>query len=466
MENSSFHSQLLSVMDVLAQAAAAEINRCVDEGCAVLRLEVSQSRRDIDLLRRKCEVMEAELRRTRLRTRRRGFYPPAADRFPPLVRIVLNKETQSSDWDRQMEAEAQTQPLKRAETQPVTEADHIQIKVESAEGDTWKNHPEDKMKSEEEQPSCFEASPPPHSEDFSEPHHSAENPADSESLMSPTNDYNTLQDQQLCPSQSETELMVKLEREEEQLNHEDTATHDSTGNFVTDGGSGQLWVSNPWTDAADPSSSFAEQQFPPVFQSQSGLDLEDVVPDVQSLEKSHAVGSSAARQKRRARTFGSQRPQQDGGHNASSQFHTMDHCSVSLQSQHPYRNTLPHTGHQNEDLMPQIPAPASSLGPSRSSSFLAKKMRTPWRSSLGEKKFSCTYCLKLFSKHCQLREHLRSHTGERPYSCKLCGRSFAKQCNLIRHAVVHSGEKPHECSLCGKCFTQRSSLKSHQKSAH
>lgn len=72
MENCSFQSQLLSVMEVLAKAAVAEINRRVDDSCAVLRLEVSQSRRDIDLLKSKCEVMEAELRRTRMRARRKG----------------------------------------------------------------------------------------------------------------------------------------------------------------------------------------------------------------------------------------------------------------------------------------------------------------------------------------------------------------------------------------------------------
>ena len=72
MENCSFHSQLLSVMEVLAKAAVAEINRRVDDSCAVLRLEVSQSRRDIDLLQRKCEAMEAELRRSRMRARRKS----------------------------------------------------------------------------------------------------------------------------------------------------------------------------------------------------------------------------------------------------------------------------------------------------------------------------------------------------------------------------------------------------------
>lgn len=72
MESCSFHSQLLSVMEVLAKAAVAEINRRVDDSCAVLRLEVSQSRRDIDLLQRKCEAMEAELRRSRMRARRKS----------------------------------------------------------------------------------------------------------------------------------------------------------------------------------------------------------------------------------------------------------------------------------------------------------------------------------------------------------------------------------------------------------
>lgn len=71
-ESCSFQSQLLSVMEVLAKAAVAEINRRVDDSCAVLRLEVSQSRRDIDLLKGKCEVMEAELRRSRVRARRKG----------------------------------------------------------------------------------------------------------------------------------------------------------------------------------------------------------------------------------------------------------------------------------------------------------------------------------------------------------------------------------------------------------
>ncbi|XP_074544022.1 uncharacterized protein LOC141803878 [Halichoeres trimaculatus] len=464
MENSSFHSQLLSVMDILAKAAGAEINRRVDDCCAVLRLEVSQSRRDIDLLRRKCEVMEAELRRSRIRARRRVFYPPAADRFSPLVRVAVNKETRSLDWDRQNESEAENQPqqvLQCADMEPAAaEAEHILIKVECAEEEMWKNHPGDKTNSEAVRPPCFQASHPTPTEDFEQLHHSAENRDDSGSQMSPTSDYNTFQDQQLSTDQNETELRVKHETEEEQDESGDPLV--SEENFVTGDGNGQLWRSDQWTDAADTSSSYAGQQLSSVFPSQSGLNLEHIVPQIQALEESQSAALSAARVKRRNRMFGSRRPQHEG-YDASTQF---SHCSIAELPQHPYPDSLPHTGHQNEDLTPNASAHTSSLVPSRNGVVMSRRMRTPWRSVFKEKKFSCTYCLKTFLKHCQLKEHLRSHTGERPYSCKLCGRSFAKQCNLIRHAVVHSGEKPHECSLCGKCFTQRSSLKSHQKTAH
>ncbi|XP_041659983.1 zinc finger and SCAN domain-containing protein 2 [Cheilinus undulatus] len=446
MENNSFHSQLLSVMDVLAKAAVAEINRRVEDSCAVLRVEVSQSRRDIALLRRKCEVMETELRRTRIRARRKVFCPPAPDRFSSLVKVVLNKEIQTTDWDGQTEAEAQSQPEQCAETQPADEAENLLIKVECSEEEMWKNPSEDKMKSEENQATCFEASQPPQTEGFAESHHSGENEEDS--LMS-TGGYTDFQDQ------NEAELLVKHEKEDEL--HESSAPLNSVGNFVS--GEGQLWASDQWTEAADPSSSYVGQQFPAVFPSQGGLHFADLVPQIQSIEKSQSVVVSEEGLKRRLGTVRSKRQIQIDGINTSSQFNTMGQSSVSQQSQHPYR-------HQDVTLTSQIPLSTTFHGHSRMSSVLARRIKTAWRSSTKEKKFCCSYCSRSFHKCCQLKEHLRSHTGERPFSCKLCGRSFAKQCNLIRHAVVHSGERPHECSLCGKCFSQRSSLKSHQKTAH
>ncbi|KAJ8272831.1 hypothetical protein GJAV_G00093940 [Gymnothorax javanicus] len=60
-----FQNQLVSIMEILAKAAVAEINRCVDDSCAVFRLEISQSQREIETLKRKLEFLERDLHKTR-----------------------------------------------------------------------------------------------------------------------------------------------------------------------------------------------------------------------------------------------------------------------------------------------------------------------------------------------------------------------------------------------------------------
>lgn len=72
MAQYTFQDQLLSVMEILAKAATEEINRRVADSCAVIRIELSRSQRDIDSLKRKCQVMENELKKVRGRGRRKG----------------------------------------------------------------------------------------------------------------------------------------------------------------------------------------------------------------------------------------------------------------------------------------------------------------------------------------------------------------------------------------------------------
>lgn len=72
MSNCTFQAQLVSIMEILAKAAVAEINRRVNDSCAVIRLEMRRSQRDIDALKRKYHVMDNELRRTRGRARKKG----------------------------------------------------------------------------------------------------------------------------------------------------------------------------------------------------------------------------------------------------------------------------------------------------------------------------------------------------------------------------------------------------------
>ncbi|KAJ8373413.1 hypothetical protein AAFF_G00265400 [Aldrovandia affinis] len=55
--------ELASVMEVLANAAVAEICKLVDDGYAVLRLEVSESRKENKVLKRKLQLMESRVGR-------------------------------------------------------------------------------------------------------------------------------------------------------------------------------------------------------------------------------------------------------------------------------------------------------------------------------------------------------------------------------------------------------------------
>ncbi|XP_037313421.2 zinc finger protein 853 [Pungitius pungitius] len=429
MENSGFQSQLLAVVEVLAKAAVAEINRSVEDSCAVLRLEVSQGRRDIDLLKRKCEGMEAELRRTRMRARRKAFYPPAAERFSPLVKVVLNKESQSTGGG----AEAQHQHQQCADVEPVTEAQRLLIKEEREEEEE-----EDEEEEEEEDDSRDKLI----SGAEQQQQHGAAEAEDFGPLVCPSDPYHAFPWPPLDAHPGQPELAVKREGPDH-----GEAPLDPAPGFLTEEADRPPWLSDQSGGAVDSGAfSCGEHRFEPI-------PFAFPPPPTLSAGKSHSASMSAARAKRRARALGFKRSQPDGGHGAFSRVNAAAQCSA------PQQSTL-----QCEDAPPASSSSSSFFcGHSRAGFGLARRM---WRSGLGEKRFSCTYCDKRFVRFSQLKEHLRSHTGEKPFSCLQCGRSFTKQCNLIRHAVVHSGEKPYECALCGKCFTQRSSLKSHQKTAH
>nr|XP_029497869.1 uncharacterized protein LOC115114064 isoform X2 [Oncorhynchus nerka] len=62
MANSvAFHTQLASIMEVLANAAVAEICELVDNGYAVLHVEISRGQKENETLRRKLRLMEMKV---------------------------------------------------------------------------------------------------------------------------------------------------------------------------------------------------------------------------------------------------------------------------------------------------------------------------------------------------------------------------------------------------------------------
>ncbi|XP_064783351.1 transcriptional regulator Kaiso-like [Oncorhynchus masou masou] len=80
-----------------------------------------------------------------------------------------------------------------------------------------------------------------------------------------------------------------------------------------------------------------------------------------------------------------------------------------------------------------------------------------------DKPFLCKLCNKSFSCLQKVEIHQRVHTGVKPFSCTQCHMCFAQAGDLKRHHRVHTGEKPFSCHLCRASFSHSSNLKRHLK---
>ncbi|XP_056631773.1 gastrula zinc finger protein XlCGF26.1-like [Diorhabda sublineata] len=82
---------------------------------------------------------------------------------------------------------------------------------------------------------------------------------------------------------------------------------------------------------------------------------------------------------------------------------------------------------------------------------------------LGDKRYKCCGCDKIFRDNTQLNVHSRKHTGEKPYACTVCGKKFSVNGNLSKHMRIHTGERRFECFTCERKFTQFAHLEDHIK---
>uniref|UniRef100_A0A3B1J161 Si:ch211-155e24.3 n=1 Tax=Astyanax mexicanus TaxID=7994 RepID=A0A3B1J161_ASTMX len=475
MAQHAFQEQLVSIMEILAKAAVAEINRRVEDSCAVIRLELSRSQRDIDSLKRKSLLMENELRKARLRGRRKVFFCRTAEKQLPVAFPTV--------WVRDTPADVcrADQTVVTQEVDPGPSAQHVHqdvqvleeipkvsiIKEEGTENEMWTNTEAAVQFPFEHQDGLPHSLAQETHEDQNQLHEATENPNAHLSCTLSGSEQVKSDEEGL----SKLGLQIKAEKdhEEEEKDVQEIITEESEQRM---GGTGDhldfvLEQRDPrlWTSINEQGHHAAFSAPVDTAMERSGDDIidDDVNrPDDGDTAKMDLYGAGQVgqvRAQKRLQTSWCRERRQSSP--AVKQIHAQQLRTQQHQHQHPHHRT---------QQRPAEVVIGTGMTSSTASSVAAqplvgyRRLRTHWRTSVaGERRFSCTYCERRFVRFGQLKEHLRSHTGERPYTCTQCGRSFTKQGNLIRHAVVHSGEKPYQCGLCGKCFTQRSSLKSHQK---
>ncbi|XP_040001167.1 zinc finger protein 287-like isoform X3 [Xiphias gladius] len=425
-----FHSQIASIMEVLANAAVAEICKIVDDGYAVIHLEMSRNQKENEFLRRKIKLLELQISRYRAE-RVKGAEGSVSSRFPG-VRL-LNRQNKDSlagpslqgktrflnrgpgaqqcvqksqpinlDQDPDQEVVTTTKTEGQGRLKNTSSPQSQEEKMDEVQGDTREKHrpsqtlldwQESNETEDMERPSCSTYTLETIAGNFNQ---TRTNPASS----FPTVPRVPQCDLDQVSYVSKRDIIV--------INSHPRAVEDSSERALSSGrGAGGEG------DKVTPLGSVRSQYQPLLC-----IQISEPPSDVMN-EGNHIT------------TFTS--PPVSKGTVDSQHQQTLHLWSrIGMGSSH-----FSSTDHLNE----------------------SGSVRTKQLPCLP---YACTFCSRRYAHQCQLRIHERVHTGEKPYQCTQCGKSFGQFCSLKRHQMVHTGERPFPCPHCGKQFSTSTNLKVHQ----
>ncbi|XP_030580429.1 zinc finger and SCAN domain-containing protein 5A-like [Archocentrus centrarchus] len=503
-----FHSQIASIMEVLANAAVAEICKVVDDGYAVVHLEMSRSQKENEFLRRKIKLLELQMARYRAE-RVKGAEGSISSRFPG-VRLLsrTNRDSQagpslqgrtrflnrgpgahqsvqkiqlvSLDQDPDQEVVTTT---KTESAEPEDEGELLIVKVEGAMETGSINNKVPSAEPEDEGELLIvkvEGAMETGSINNKVPVHACittgGDAATTATLLNASDGQPSRQLREKIDSGSDIITFV-VGRTAEVV--------DSGGAFhssqLEQTGAGDSRPLNKGPDARLGGDSVTAS-----YDGMDGSKDNQAALDPSKPPKSELIvidrGGASDKEKRgeerelsevvqtnRDGSSGRNRPEEavapkiqcaglgSAGDRSAQAPSVLPHAdppgTSSINSSNGTHLLIIHhpVGQPNHSQ----PKPVSSTRPL--SFYQAVRMERP---------YGCTICTKRFFMESDLQKHMARHTREKPYTCQLCGKSFVCQSQLDIHRNVHTGERPFSCSICNRRFSHPSNLKRHQKIQH
>uniref|UniRef100_A0AAZ3Q1B4 C2H2-type domain-containing protein n=1 Tax=Oncorhynchus tshawytscha TaxID=74940 RepID=A0AAZ3Q1B4_ONCTS len=474
-----FHTQIASIMEVLANAAVVEICKLVDDDYAVFRLEISQSQKENRGLRRKLQLLELKVARER-----RPSSVKILDRYRGTKRgeghltgghRTFVKPVGYNTW-------RDDQPITVDEGSG-TSTQHVNV-IESADvvaaGSGGSSLVKQEKSEGEEDPRYNRDIHPVATEDLHTA--AAPKPRTRHSITEVSGPPNAV-----LKSETDTETLTVTKRllhtgsdlrsDPERLRPLGCSPAPSSEYLLYGNPSPRTAPSNrdsgdTFENGNDPSCSYAIEMDPGSIS--LGLETQTDLSRGDWNRYSSSVYSEGCEDKKGevivvndVKVEGDAPPTWNvdethlGGHSQGKDF--FDYRG-SLKTN--LNVTTHYALHNFRDCDPvsTLMAPSDSHDRILFDQVLnSKDQRAKAQGSSKEKRFLCMFCSKGFSCLQNVEIHQRVHTGVKPFSCPQCEKRFSQAGDLKRHQRVHTGEKPFCCTQCDMRFALAGNLKMHLK---
>ncbi|GAA6233777.1 zinc finger protein with KRAB and SCAN domains 5-like [Lates japonicus] len=470
-----FHSQIASIMEVLANAAVAEICKVVDDGYAVVHLEMSRRQKENEFLRRKIKLLELQISRYRAE-RVKGAEGSVNSRFPG-VRL-LNRPNKDSVAGPSLQGRTRFLNRGPGSQQCVQKSQPINLDQDPDQEVVTTTKTESAEPEEERELLIVKV------EGAMETGTDCEAPLDAcvRSGGGDTADADAVLPVALVDAGSnETEvsgsdIVTFVVGRTAKTDSSSDTTHSSqlTGSDVRAGDSQPLISGADLTACRDAVPTSCDDVTDGGNANETALDTSK-----SSLSEVIVIDGGGTSDKEGEESHVEQTNRDTGRDRHDHTTLPMIQCA-GLESAR-------HRSAQAGSALPRGDPPGTSCGGTTSgvtSSSLALHRPVPptnhshhkpvsssfhlafYHAVTMERPYGCTSCTKRFFLESDLQKHMARHTREKPYTCLQCGKSFVCQSQLDIHRNVHTGERPFSCSVCNRRFSHPSNLKRHQKIQH